>query len=152
MALRICEVLSIVLTALVAGVFWGPWLGLSRSIDTFSGAEFLAIGKRMIANLAPVMPILMPAAMAATLALLVVSYRGGTPTFFWTLAGFVMFAVALLITLRVEVPIDNRIRRWSEESLPPDWQALRDRWERYHALRTFSSIVGFVAIVIGAAW
>jgi hypothetical protein len=63
MALKISQFISIFLLALVTGVFWGPWLGLSRSIATFQPEVFLAIGHRMIRNLAPVMPILMPAAM-----------------------------------------------------------------------------------------
>ena len=62
MTLKSWHFINIFLAALVTGVFWGPWLGLSRSIESFSPEVFLAIGQRMIGNLAPVMPILMPAA------------------------------------------------------------------------------------------
>ena len=60
MILKIWELASILLSALVTGVFWGPWVGLSRSIATFTPDVYLAIGHRMIRNLEPVMTILMP--------------------------------------------------------------------------------------------
>jgi len=43
-------------------------------------------------------------------------------------AGFVLMICALVVTLGVEVPIDNQIKRWTVNTLPPGWQALRDRW------------------------
>ncbi|MGH9342189.1 MAG: hypothetical protein ACRD19_00275 [Terriglobia bacterium] len=46
----------------------------------------------------------------------------------------------LIVTLGVEVPIDRQIEQWTVATLPSDWQALRDRWEFYHTIRTFVSI------------
>lgn len=150
MNLKIWELVSTFLCALVAGVFWGPWLGLSRSIKTFSGDEFLAIGHRMIRNLAPVMPFLMSAAILSIVAVLVLSFHEFRRTFYTTLAGFVLFVVALLVTLIVEVPIDNRIKMWTAATLPDNWRQLRDRWEVFHALRTAATIGGLFFLLIGA--
>ncbi len=149
MLLAMFELIEIILTALVAGVFFGPWLGLSRSIASFEPDVFLAIGRRMIGNLAPVMPFLMPAAMLSTIPVLVL-IRGNAAGFGLTLAGLALFVVALLITLLVEVPIDNRIKVWTRESLPADWDLIRDRWERFHAMRTLASCVGLAVLVAGA--
>jgi dipeptide/tripeptide permease len=55
-----------------------------------------------------------------------------------------------LVTLSVEVPIDNKISGWSATTLPPDWQHIRARWAAFHTLRTFLS-VGAVAAAVGAA-
>src|SRR5215510_1908913 len=131
MFLHLWEFISICLAALVTGVFWGPWLGLSRSIETFPPEVFLSIGHRMIANLAPVMPILMPAAMLSMVPVLFLSYPAQPATFYLTMAGFGLYVVALVVTLAVEVPIDNQIRVWTVSSLPADWPRLRDRWERF---------------------
>jgi hypothetical protein len=38
------------------------------------------------------------------------------------------------------VPIDRQIEQWTVATLPSDWRELRDRWEFYHAMRTFVSI------------
>jgi hypothetical protein len=48
---------------------------------------------------------------------------------------------ALLVTLGIEVPIDNQIEQWTLATLPSDWQAIRDRWELYHTIRTFVSLL-----------
>ena len=50
-----------VLLMLITGVFWGTWFTLTRSIGEFSSAEFIHIGKVIIANVANPMKILMPA-------------------------------------------------------------------------------------------
>ncbi len=150
MPLKIFQFVNILLSALVAGVFWGPWLGLSRSITTFAPDVFLAVGKRMIGNLAPVMPVLMPAAIVSTVPVLFLSHGARAETFYSTLAGLCLFVVALLITLIVEVPIDNQIKAWTPASLPANWQQLRDRWETFHVARSWISVAGLALLVIGA--
>ena len=150
MNLKIWELVSVFLSALVAGVFWGPWLGLSRSITTFSADVFLAIGHQMIRNLAPVMPFLMPAAILSIVPVLVLSFHQRPQTFYFTLVGFALFIVALLVTLIVEVPIDNRIKTWTVATIPDNWQQLRDRWETFHVVRTAASVAGLLLLLIGA--
>jgi hypothetical protein len=36
------------------------------------------------------------------------------------------------------------------ETLPSDWQSVRSRWEFYHTVRTFASLMGFGFILISA--
>jgi uncharacterized membrane protein len=150
MTLKILELISILLSALVAGVFWGPWLSLSRSNAMFKPDVFLAIAHRMTQNLASVMRILMPAAMLSMLAVLFLSYRGGGKTFYLTLAGFVLFLVALLVTVIVEVPIVKQITTWTVTTLPRDWQQLRDRWGAFHVIRVVASLAGLTFLVMAA--
>jgi len=150
MNLKVWQFVSIFLWALVAGVFWGPWLGLSRSIASFSPDAFLAIGKTMIGNLAPVIPFLMIAAIASMAPVLIISYRQRSDMFVLTLVSFALAITALMITLLVEVPIDNQIKMWTVNSLPDDWRQIRDRWESFHLLRTSAS-VGGLALMLAAA-
>jgi uncharacterized membrane protein len=152
MILKIWQFINILLSALVVGVFWGPWLGLSRSIASFPPETFLAIGQKMIANLAPVMPVLMPFAILSTLPGLFLMWRRRSAAFHLTLVGFLLFVTALVVTLVVEVPIDNTIKAWTVASLPPDWSQLRDRWETFHVIRTFASVTGLALILAGAVW
>jgi len=57
---------------------------------------------------------------------------------------------ALVITLAVEVPIDNRIETWTAATLPGDWRSIQSRWELWHTVRTFASIAAVVAATISA--
>src|SRR2546421_5559814 len=149
MTAKMTQFITLVLVALVAGVFWGPWLGLSRSIDAFTPETFLAIGRTMIGNLAPVMPVLMLLAAASQLALLVLLYRQRSTGFPAVAIGFALFLTALLVTLLIEVPLDNQFKTWTLDSMPANWMELRDKWERFHVIRTFSVLVG-MAMVIAA--
>lgn len=149
-ALAIWQFISILLLALVTGVFWGTWLGLSRSMASLSPEVFLTIGHTMIGNLGTIMAILMPAAMLAVLPVLYLLYRARSRAFVPTLVGFVLFVIALLITLIVEVPIDNQIEGWTVATLPANWQQLRDRWELFHFIRSWVAVIG-LAFLLGAA-
>lgn len=149
-ALSIVRFFSLALLMLVTGVFWGTWFSLSRSIEKFTPESFLAIGKVIIGNLARPMRILMPLTILLMLAgLLLLPAKAGLD-FYASLLSFVFIVAALLITLLVEVPIDNRIRKWTAATLPGNWEALRDKWERYHTLRTFCSLAAFILLLLAA--
>jgi uncharacterized membrane protein len=139
--LRIIQFINVFLFALVAGVFWGTWFGLSRSIVSIPPGTFLEIGRTMIANLAWPMRILFPAAILSSLPVLLLLFRQGPATaFYFALTGLLLFIAALLITLLVNVPIDYQIKQWTLTSLPSNWEEVRDRWQFYHTIRTFISL------------
>ncbi len=150
MDVKVWELISILLSALVTGVFWGPWLGLSRSIATFTPDVYLAIGHRMIRNLAPVMRVLMPAALLSIIPVLYLSVGAQPTTFYLSLGGLGLFIVALLVTLIIEVPINEQVKTWTITTLPSNWQELRDRWERYHVIRVAASVTGLSLLLAGA--
>jgi hypothetical protein len=58
--------------------------------------------------------------------------------------------VALVVTLAVEVPIDNQIQDWTAATLPGDWRSIQSRWELFHTIRTFLSIGAVIAATISA--
>ena len=72
---KIVQLVTMTLFTLVAGVFWGTWFSLSRSIASITPAAFLEIGHTMIANLGGPMSLLIPATIVSMLVLIVVLYR-----------------------------------------------------------------------------
>lgn len=150
MNLKICELISIVLSAWVGGMYWGPWLALSRSMRTFKPEVFLDIVDRMNRNMESVMTVLTPVALIAIAPVLFFSYQEQPRTFYLTLAGFALFVVALVVTMLIEVPIVKQIVMWTVETLPDDWQQLRDRWVTFHIIRVVAGIGGLVFLVAGA--
>jgi uncharacterized membrane protein len=152
MILKVGELISIVLSALVGGMFWGPWLALSRSISTFDPEVFLAIVHRLNRNMASVMTVLMPVALLSIVPVLFLSYGKRPGTFYLTLAGFALFVVALLVTVLVEVPIVQQIETWTVTTLPDNWQQLRDRWGAFHIIRVVASLAGLNLLIVGAIY
>ena len=124
----------------------GALVGVSGGIDSSVTAALcvraLGPGK--------VMALLMPAAMLATLPVLYLSYRRRPGAFYPTLAGLALFVVALLITLLVEVPLDNQFAEWTVTTLPANWEQLRDRWELFHVIRSWVSVAGLALLLAGA--
>ncbi|WP_276503636.1 DUF1772 domain-containing protein [Terrimonas pollutisoli] len=135
--------ITIILLMLVTGVFWGTWFTLTRSLENFSAGEFIHIGKTIIANVAVPMRIIMPAALAFLLLSMWSSYKTNKAVFWLFTISFVLMVVTLIITVAVEVPIDNQIKNWTAETVPANWQSLRQTWDEFHTIRTFTSIASF---------
>ena len=151
MKIRTAQAITIVLFALVMGVFWGTWFSLSRTMGRLSPETFLAVGHEMIRNLGVPMAILLPLALLSALVTLALQWSGGrTAAFWWMAAGFLLMVAALVITLVVEVPIDNQIEAWTVATLPADWRSIQSRWELWHTIRTFLSIAAVAAATISA--
>jgi len=96
------------------------------------------------------MTILMPAALLSILPVLIISYSDRPSTFYLFSAGLVLFMIALLVTLLIEVPISGRVKTWTITTLPENWQQLRDRWGAFHVVRVVASLAGLGLLVGGA--
>jgi hypothetical protein len=149
--LCLLDIVSITLAALVMGVFWGPWLAVTRSIDTLTPEVFLVLVHRLDKNLGGIMRVLFPLALLSMIPVLVLSF-GQTTSFVLTLAGFLLFVLALIVTAAVEVPIVKQIRGWTDATMPPNWEQLRNRWSSFHLLRVIPGILGLALLLAGAVW
>jgi uncharacterized membrane protein len=150
MNLKICELVSIVVSAVVGGMYWGPWLALTRSIKTFKPEVFLDVVDRLNGNMAGLMTVLTPAGLLSIVPVLFLSYSERRVTFYLNAAGFISFLVALLVTVLIEVPIVKQITGWTVQTLPQNWTELRDRWGSFHIVRVIAGIVGLALLVAGA--
>jgi uncharacterized membrane protein len=140
MKLKTIEFVSLMLASLVTGVFWGTWFTLTRSIHDFSAAEFIHIGKTIIANVAWPMSIIMPTTLLFMLISLLLIRRVNRYSVYLYFISLLLMVVTPIITVAVEVPIDNQIASWTESTVPSNWELLRQRWDIFHTLRTFTSI------------
>jgi hypothetical protein len=150
MTLKVWELISVILSILVSGIFFEPWVALSGSVSNFKPEVYLAIVSRFNSNLYPVMRILMPAAMLSIVPVLFITYSGQRSTFFLNSIALVLFAVALLVTVLVQVPMVKQMRTWTLATLPQNWEQMRDRWEAFHAVRVVASVAGLVMMLTAA--
>jgi uncharacterized membrane protein len=149
--IKAVQFVTLLLFSLVTGVFWGTWFSLSRSIAEITPGTFLEVGRLMIANLGGPMSVLLPAALVSGLVLCVLLHRRRqTLASLFASTAFLLMIVALVITLVVNVPIDRQIVSWTTAQLPFGWQAIRDRWEFYHGLRTAVSLAALACLFVSA--
>ena len=121
-------------------------------MKTFTPEFFLAIVDRMNRNMAPVMTVLMPAALLSIIPVLLLSYRGQRKTFYMNAIAFALFIISLLVTVVIEVPIVEKIVTWTVSTIPNNWEQLRDRWIRFHVIRVIAGLASLVFLVIGAIY
>jgi hypothetical protein len=148
---RLAQFLTIMLYVLVAGVLWGTWLSLARTMNDYDATTFLTDGKHMIVNLRDVMAVFMISAGVLGIVTTVLLLRARPRAAGWlSLVGVLCIVAVIVVTLSVEVPIDNQVNVWTVPTLPADWRDIRARWADFHTLRTFLSLAA-VAAAVGAA-
>jgi uncharacterized membrane protein len=143
---------ALFLLTLVAGVFWGTWFTLTRSLEAFTPAEFIHIGQTIIRNVAVPMRVIMPSYivfMGVSAWLYPVKKSMG---FYLNVIANVLIIVTLLITLLVLVPIDNQIKAWTVATMPPDWISMREQWQFFHSLRTLTSLAAFGCLALSIVY
>lgn len=148
--MKTLQLITGLLLVLISGVFWGTWFSLSRSMYELPAEMFLTIGKQIMQNVALTMSIIMPASILCLCILLIRSWKTKTVYFYCIFATLLLSVVALVITVGIEVPIDNKIRIWTVATIPSGWKNIREKWEVYHTIRTFVSLsaVAFFMIAL----
>ena len=52
------------------------------------------------------------------------------------LAAAVLLLAGIVVTLAIEVPMNKLIAVWDAEAVPAQWASVRDRWLKFHNVRT----------------
>jgi len=143
MQIQIMQFIALFLLLLVTGVFWGPWLALHRSIHIFTKEEFIKITKILAVNLGLPMQILMPSCILFMLLSVLLFPNKSSLEFYLMVASFCFILVTLIVTMTTELPIVNKIKLWTVETTPADWEDIRDKWVRFHAWRVFPALISF---------
>lgn len=148
MIFQLIQFCALFFLMLVTGIFWGPWFSLHRSLSVFNSSEFIHIVKTMAANLSVPMRILMPLCIFF-LAVSAWFYPSANATgLYFNLMALVLTLAALLITILIEVPIVNQILKWTVDNVPAEWEHVRDKWLRFHVVRTFLSLASFAFLTL----
>ena len=140
--MSVLQTITILLAALVFGVYWGPWIALSRSFARVDADVFTTVVHQMDRNLGGLMTVLMPITLLAIAADAVLS---GSALAYVALG---LFIVTLVVTITIEVPVVAKLRG---DTLPDDWERLRDRWIRFHLARVIPAFLGLALLVVGAS-
>lgn len=89
-------------------------------------------------------------ALAATLALAILSRSQGPPFLFAT-ASFVLLLVTLVTFFIWVFPVNQATDNWT--TAPENWQALRMQWETMHAINAIITLCALAAAALSAlAW
>jgi uncharacterized membrane protein len=138
--------------ALVLGLMCGSELNVAAfahpALNRQPLAVHIPVRSSFAALLGRVMPFWMVGSTLLNLLLLLRFERLNTVS--WRLAAIALAiqVAAVAFSLIGPVPINNRIARWTPESLPNDWRNQEHRWDVYHGVRTLALIVAFALLVV----
>jgi uncharacterized membrane protein len=116
-------------------------------IRRLESGDHIRVEQGLLRTFGRVMPVLMPLSAVVTVAYAAAGDGGGGEAALrWVGAGLVLLSV--ITTLAVNVPINAATSRWDPEQPPPDWRAIRQRWEQFQGIRTVPLLIAFVLICL----
>jgi uncharacterized membrane protein len=140
------------LSILVLGLMCGSELNVAAFAHPMLNRRPLEVHVPMRSSLAilfgRVMPFWMAGSTLLNLLLLLPFVHLNDSAWRFAAAAFTIQVFAVLFSLVGPVPINNRIAKWTTESLPEDWRAQEHRWDQYHWLRTCGLVVAFAFLVL----
>lgn len=139
---EIVQFVALVLTALSMAVHFGTWLTEAPLRETQSGTIFTEVQKGRDRVAARIMPVLESAAILSVAAC-VVLVRSVPGALALSLIGLALIVGDMAVTLACNVPINKQVQSWNAAAPPPNWAELRDRWEKFHTIRTGLIVSGF---------
>ena len=140
---------------LVLGLMCGSELNVAAFAHPLLNRQSLEVHipvrSSLAALLGKVMPFWMPFSTLLNLLLLLPFEHLREPA--WRLAAIALAiqVFAVVFSLIGPVPINNRIAKWTPQSLPNDWKAQEHRWDQYHWFRTAGLIVAFAILIFSVA-
>ncbi|MGH9745692.1 MAG: anthrone oxygenase family protein [Candidatus Acidiferrales bacterium] len=140
------------IAALVLGLMCGSELNVAAFANPALNRQPLAVHIPMRSPFAAlfgrVMPFWMAGSTLLNLSLLLPFVHLSATSRRLAVIAFSIQVFAVLFSLVGPVPINNRIAKWTPDSVPNTWRTLKHRWDVYHWLRTCALIVAFALLIL----
>jgi uncharacterized membrane protein len=145
---QILQLVVVFFAALATGGLMVNWIGLARAMSRLSASTYAEFHQATNHTFQPYMPIVVMGALLGGIVLAILSPGIHSLSGQLAIAGAVCYAAIIAITLPTDLRINNRIARWTVQSLPNDWTAIRDSWVRFHIIRTLVSLPAFACYIL----
>jgi uncharacterized membrane protein len=139
------QVFAVLLVGLIAGLMLGTGIE-QHSLRALTASAWVTEHQVMDAVFRVVMKPFWNGTVLVLIVAAIVS-RGSARWLFGVAA--LLLIVSLVVTVRVEVPMNQAIAKWDPSAPPANWAEIRERWLMFHRLRTWSGIVAFLCAITG---
>jgi uncharacterized membrane protein len=140
-------VLTVVAVGLLVGVEFAVAVFVNPMFDRLPGDAGLAARSDGARVLGRVMPFWYSGGIVLGLVWLVAAWGGPGVVPVGVATG--LLAVAVVVSITLLVPINDRVKTWSAGSAPADWRAQVGRWDRLHYGRVALLVAAFALIAVG---
>lgn len=148
MFLRIWRFITITLTALVVGMAFCHTLELPAKMQ-YSASLYVTVQNSLYAAFGPpnIGAFLEPAAVLCAFALAVLVRKRRLVFLLTLIAAVLMFVAFPAIFFTFTEPVNAIMRNATPDSIPANWEQLRNQWEYSHAARFVCHLIGFGALI-----
>jgi uncharacterized membrane protein len=146
---HVLAIVTVVVAGLLVGVEFAVAAFLNPILDrlpTDSGLAARGDGGRVLGR---VMPFWYIASLVLSAAWAALVWGDAAATLVVMAAALLVLSVLMSLTLLV--PINSRVIRWTQDSLPADWKRQLQRWDRFHYMRVGVIVAAFVLLVLALA-
>ena len=145
--IHIIEVAAVVTAGAMVGNEIGVAVFFHPCISRLEDAVHVRAAKSLAGALGAAMPFWYALTLLLSFAATFLAHPAWSIPWWLALASATLFAVMIVYSLLLPVPINNQIARWQPDSLPPNWKALRRRWDTLHAIRVVFLVVALILLV-----
>ena len=142
--------INLFLAGALTGNEFGGWVGFHPALATLPQRSQIVAERAVTRRFGAIMPIFMTATLASCIPVLAGIRDRRSATFRTALGGLLSYAAMLGVTFAGNLPINRRVLVATPEAPPADWDALRRRWDRWHALRNGLNALGFGLLIASA--
>jgi uncharacterized membrane protein len=145
--LRPVEVIAIVTAGTLTGIELAVALFVNPRISRLDDAVHVRVAQTLAQILGMVMPFWYGLTLLLALAVTFIAHPPRSTPWWLALASTVLWALIIVYSLLLPVPINNQVARWQPDSLPANWRDLRCRWDLLHAIRVVFLVVALILLV-----
>jgi uncharacterized membrane protein len=145
---QVIQLAVVIFAALATGGLMVNWVGLGRAMSRLSVSTYVEFHQATNHTFNPYMPIVVVGSILGGIVLAIVSQGMHSLSGELAIAGCLCYVAGLAISLSTDVRINKQIERWSVESPPVDWSAVRSRWIGFHIVRTLFSLPGLAFYIL----
>ena len=142
------QLVVVIFAALATGGLMVNWIGLGRAMSRVSETTYVEFHQATNHTFDRYMPIVVVGTLLGGIVLAIFSQGIHSLSGQLAIAGFVCYAAVMTIALSTNVRINKQIARWSVQSPPNDWSAIRASWVRFHIARTLFSLPGLACYIL----
>jgi hypothetical protein len=146
-AVRILEIAAIVVAGTMTGneiavaVFFHP------RISRLEDAMHVRAAQTLASALDAAMPFWYALTFLLSLAATFAAHTVWTVPWWLALAAAALYAMMIIYSVLLPVPINNQVARWQPDTLPANWREMRRRWDTLHAIRVGFLVVALILLV-----
>ena len=139
---------TLVITGFASCAEFGSYAFVHPVIRRLPQEQHVQVEKGLLGTFGRVMPALMTLCVVLSSAYAIHRWHPAEGAHYVRWAAAASFLAALVSTLFFNVPINRATGKWDAQKPPPDWKAIRNRWEFFQGLRSWLLLIGFVLLCL----